>query len=254
MRPSQADLAIILRARAYRESDKIVTFLTRDFGKLTGIAMGAKNSRRRFANCLDPLTRVRVYFRSPPRGALMFMESCDLLGAPTAFSDPVKLAYGSYLVELTDQLTAEAHAVPELYDLLDTGLAELERGAATAALLRTFELHLLHLAGYEPHFETCFQCRRRLADQSRVYFDPIQGNLICDGCPSRDSSWLPLSGETILRLEALKQTPLAEARAQRLAPIAASEAAQLLGSLLALHLARPLKSVGLIVNLTNQRE
>ena len=64
MRPSQAGLAIILRARSYRESDKIVSFLTRDFGKLTGIAMGAKKSRRRFANCLDPLTRVRVYFRT----------------------------------------------------------------------------------------------------------------------------------------------------------------------------------------------
>ena len=169
MRPSQAGLAIILRARPYRESDKIVSFLTRDFGKLTGIAMGAKNSRRRFANCLDPLTRVRVYFRTRPGAGLVFLESCDLLHACEAFAEPGKFAYASYLLELTDQLTGEGQAVPELYDLLDAGLAELERAPATAALLRTFELHLLHFTGYEPHFETCDTCRRPLRDQARAF-------------------------------------------------------------------------------------
>ena len=41
--------AIVLRARDYSESDRIVTLLTRDMGKLSGIARGAKASRRRFA-------------------------------------------------------------------------------------------------------------------------------------------------------------------------------------------------------------
>src|SRR5947207_14962423 len=101
---SQSSAAIILRSRAYGESDKIVTFLTEDAGKLTGIAKGAKNSRRRFANCLDPFTRVRVHFRIRPGASLVFMDSCDLLQAPTLMATPAKLAYGSYLIELVDQL------------------------------------------------------------------------------------------------------------------------------------------------------
>ena len=109
MGPSQTTEAIILRTRAYAESDKIVTFLSDDAGKLTGIAKGAKNSRRRFANCLDPFTRVRVHFRTRPGASLVFMDSCDLLRPPGALVDPAKFAYGSYLVELVDQLTAEAH-------------------------------------------------------------------------------------------------------------------------------------------------
>ena len=44
--------AIVVRARVFGESDKIVTFLTRDLGKVAGIAKGAKNSKRRFVNVL----------------------------------------------------------------------------------------------------------------------------------------------------------------------------------------------------------
>ncbi|MBI4516940.1 MAG: DNA repair protein RecO [Deltaproteobacteria bacterium] len=253
MRPAQASLAVILRSRVYRESDKIVTFLTRDFGKLTGIAKGAKNSRRRFANCLDPFTRVRVYFSSRPAAGLVFMESCDLLGPATAFAEPAKFAYASYLIELVDQLTGEGHAVSEVYDLLAGALSALEHGSATAAFLRAFELHLLQLAGYEPHCETCAGCHRPLADAARVFLDPLQGDFVCDPCRSAERSWLPLEGATIAALGRLKQSALGEAAALRLPAPVAAEAAQVLARLLALHVARPLKSVGLIASLTAPR-
>jgi DNA repair protein RecO (recombination protein O) len=46
--------AIVLRAIDYGESDRIVTFCTADFGKIRGIAKGARRSRKRFANALEP--------------------------------------------------------------------------------------------------------------------------------------------------------------------------------------------------------
>jgi DNA repair protein RecO (recombination protein O) len=254
MRPAQAGVAIILRTRPYRESDKLVTFLSRDFGKLTGIAMGAKNSRRRFANCLDPLTRVRVYFRTRPSSSLAFMESCDLLHPASAFAEPVKLAYASYLIELTDQLTAEAQTVPELYDLLDAALTALEHGPATAAFLRAFELHLLQLAGYEPHFETCAGCRVDLTGHDPVFLDGAHGRLLCQACQTGRRDLVEVSGSVIALLERLKEIRLSEAQAHRLPPALADAAARIAGHLLALHLPRPLRSVGLIANLTPPRE
>jgi DNA repair protein RecO (recombination protein O) len=56
--------AIVLRGRPHGESDKIVTFLTKDWGKVTGIAKGAKRSQRRFVNVLEPFTHVQLRFRS----------------------------------------------------------------------------------------------------------------------------------------------------------------------------------------------
>ena len=248
MGPSQASQAIILRTRAYGESDKIVTFLTEDAGKLTGIAKGAKNSRRRFANCLDPFTRVRAHFRSRPGASLVFMESCDLLEPVGPLVDPAKFAYGSYLVELIDQLTAEAHPVRELYNLLAEGLAELRHGPATVAFLRAFELQLLYHTGYEPQLQHCGRCHRRLG-AAAAFLDPIHGSIVCAGCRSREEPLIPVGPRTLAALQKLKGLRLNELRGYRLPGGVAAEAAQLTGRLLALHLPRPLRSTKLIAAL-----
>jgi len=249
MGPSQASQAIILRTRAYGESDKIVTFLTEDAGKLTGIAKGAKNSRRRFANCLDPFTRVRAHFRSRPGASLVILESCDLLEPVGTLVDPAKFAYGSYLVELIDQLTAEAHPVRELYNLLAEGLDELRHGAATAALLRAFELQLLYHTGYEPQLQQCGRCHRLLGAQSAVFLDPFHTNMVCAGCRIREESLIPVDPRTLTALQSLKGLRLNQLRDRRFPAGVAAEAAQLMGRLLAVHLPRPLRSTKLIAAL-----
>ncbi len=253
MGPSQTSEAIILRARAYGESDKIVTFLTEDAGKLTGIAKGAKNSRRRFANCLDPFTRVRVHFRVRPGASLVFMESCDLLQASGALAEPNKFAYGSYLLELVDQLTEEAHPVPDVYRLLHEALDELTRGAATSAFLRVFELRLLHHAGYDPLLASCVRCQQSVLSAQGTFLDTVQGSIICAACRRPDQRLVSVAGQTLAALSSLKIVTLGDARRHRFSAGIAAEAAMLLGHLLALHLPRPLRSVKLIAALTNER-
>lgn len=247
--PSQAAQAIILRTRPYGESDKIVTFLTEDCGKLTGIAKGAKNSRRRFANCLDPFTRVRAYFRARPGASLVFLESCDLLEPVGELIEPIKFAYGSYLVELVDLITAEAHPVKELYDLLVEGLGELRVSAATAALLRAFELQLLQHAGYDPQLQHCGRCHHVLDVAAAVFLDSAHGNVVCTACRTAQEPLLAVGTETLTALHGLKALPLRTARQRHFPPGAGAEAAQVMGRLLALHLPRPLRSIKLIAAL-----
>src|SRR5499427_3856541 len=98
--------AIVLRARDYAEADRIVTLLTRDFGKLSGIAKGAKASRRRFERKLEPFTNAMLYFRRRPHGQLIFITRAERLeGAPREFDDLGQIALGSYMLELADALT-----------------------------------------------------------------------------------------------------------------------------------------------------
>jgi len=249
MGPSHSSEAIILRARPYGESDKIVTFLSLDFGKLTGIAKGAKNSRRRFANCLDPLTLVRVHFRTRLGATLAFMESCDLLASASTLSEPIKLAYGSYLLELVDQLIGEAHPVPETFQLLKEAIHELGAGPATAAFLRVFELQLLQHAGYDPPLSTCSFCQRGLLASEATYYDPMHNSFVCRDCRSGGDRLIEFAGATLALLSELKALSLGTARGRRLGSPLAGEAAQLLGYLMAPHLPRPLRSVKLIASL-----
>src|SRR5437762_5099386 len=96
--------AVVLRARDYSESDRIVTLLTRDAGKLSGIAKGAKNSRQRFSRKLEPFTHVVLFFRRRPHGELVFItraEPADLT-TQSLDDDLGKIALASYMVELAD--------------------------------------------------------------------------------------------------------------------------------------------------------
>lgn len=242
---SRTSLAIVLRWRPYGESDKIVTFLSREFGKLTGIGKGARRSRRRFANSLEPLARVRLRFRLRPGAGLAFLESSELLRPSAGLTDPKRFAYASYLAELVDQLTVEEHPVEELYTLLDDALAALEAGPATSGLLRGFELQLLARAGYDPQLDRCAECQRRLEDEAPVYLNHAQGTLCCSACFRRGRPLVAVAPGVLARLAPLRHLPLADCHGLRLGA-AAAEAARLTGQLLAVHLPRSPRSVKLI--------
>ncbi len=251
MLETHSSRAVVLRWRAYGDSDKIATLLSEDFGKLTGIAKGARNSRRRFPNSLEPLARVRVRFRQRPGAGLAFLESAELLAPTTPFAEPVRFAYGSYLIELADRMTLEDEPARDRYALLAEALDELERGPATTAFLRAFELQLLSHAGFEPQLERCARCERAWRDDETAWLSLHHGTLACGPCRPMDEAPLEVAAALLARLERLKSQPLASARATPFAAMAA-EAALLTGRLLALHLARPLQSVKLIEQLARR--
>lgn len=241
----QSSPAIVLRWRSYGESDKIVTLLTREFGKLTGIAKGAKNSRRRFVNSLEPLARVTVYFRLRPGASLAFLERCELQRPTEALVEPAKFAYASYLVELTDQLTMEEHAVREIYGLLDEALSELECGPASGPFLRSFELQLLGRAGFEPQVEHCHGCRASLQREPSAFVEVATGVFFCGVCRGAGVAVAAVAPGVLPLVQRLKDVPLADSRQLAFGDLS-REAASLTGHLLSLHLVRPLRSLRLI--------
>lgn len=244
---SRNSRAVVLRWRAYGDSDKIATLLTEEAGKLTGIAKGARNSRRRFANSLEPLARVRVHFRQKPGAGLAFLESCELLAPTAPFAEPARFAYGSYLVELADRLTVEADPVHDLFDLLDQALALLESGPASTAFLRAFELQLLSRAGFEPQLDRCARCQQPW-EAAEAWLCAHHGTLACAACRTDQDAPTSIAAAVLPLLADLQTRPLPACRERVLGELA-GDAAQVTGRLLALHLVRPLQSVKLIEQL-----
>lgn len=243
--------AVVLRWRAYGDSDKIVTFLTRDFGKLTGIGKGARNSRRRFPNSLELIARVRVHFRQRPDASLAFLESCELTAGAAAL-DAERLAYGAYLAELAEQFTVEWSPAPEIYALLDDAVAALHTGPATASFVRAYELQLLDRAGFAPPLAGCHQCDRQLDGSAAVYFAAAQGLFWCGDCAGSRDGLQAVAAPVMSQLRQLRQTPLDHCRSHLLGDERGA-AALLTGQLLALHLHRPLQSIRTIEQLTANR-
>lgn len=194
--------AIVLRSWAYGESDKIVSFLTRDFGKIRGIAKGAKRSRKRFLNVLEPFTLVQLRFHERPNSPLAFVHACDWVYVYRAIArDLGKIAHASYLVEITDELTRDGDDSLSLFEHLRSGLRFLEENAASPEFLTAFELMLLRLAGFQPILEQCQRCGRDPepggGNLDRWGFSPADGGVLCRGCRDYRREAVPLSAEAL---------------------------------------------------------
>src|SRR5260370_2567105 len=134
--------AIVLRARDYADSDRIVTLLTLHAGKLSGIAKGAKASRYRFERKLEPFSHVVLHYRRRPHGQLVFItraEAADLT-QHVLDDDLAKIALGSYMLELTDALTTEESEPSGSYRVLSEGLAALSTRLSDPTPPQAFQL------------------------------------------------------------------------------------------------------------------
>jgi DNA repair protein RecO (recombination protein O) len=210
--------AIVLRARDYSESDRIVTLLTREFGKLSGIAKGAKSSRRRFERKLEPFSQVNLFFRRRPHGQLVFITRAEPGDSrpPAIEDDLAKIALGSYMLELADALTSEEAEAVDAYHVLARSLETLGDGAASLAIRQSFELNMLRVAGFGLEFARCRICAEiengTLRTNGAVYFVVSRGGIVCARCrPQAPEGAVRLAVANAAALAALAAAPIEDA-------------------------------------------
>ena len=134
-RESHKTTGFVLRTLSYSESDLIVTFYSHDFGKLKGIAKGAKRSKKRFANVFEPFSLTNIIFTRKSRDMLAFIESCDIIDHYHAIrQDMEKTLIASYFIDLTDHFSPEGKNNEKVFQLLQDFLIMLGQEKASDAL------------------------------------------------------------------------------------------------------------------------
>src|SRR5512137_804594 len=129
MKTSQKTRAIVLRSLDYGESDRILTFLTDEVGKLKGIAKGARRSRRRFANALEPFSLATILFSRRGSSGLSFIEGSDVINHFAGIrADLDGTLVAAYVAELAEQFSVEGKKNLPLFELLKDFLGFIECG------------------------------------------------------------------------------------------------------------------------------
>jgi DNA repair protein RecO (recombination protein O) len=234
--------AVVLRAVDYGESDRIVTLLTRERGKVSAFARGARVSRRRFGGALEPFTLLAVEARERSGSDLLGLDSVSVLRAHGAIrGDLARIACAGYASELARELVRDHEPHDELLALLLEYLAALDTAPARPAALRAFELGALRAAGLMPRLDACASCGGPVAVEERVRFDPGQGGVLCTTCPPASVSgarWISASAAGALAR--LQVAGLAGAEAVGLEREIGREARDALGAFIEHHLGRRL--------------
>lgn len=178
--PYFVDRGVVLRETETKETDKILTLLTWEQGKIGVIARGARRKNCKFAAAAQPLaySEWTLYQRKDWHYA-SDASTLDLFDGLRR--DLKALALGCYMAELAEAVCPEDVPAPELLRHLLNGLYALSALHKPPALVKpTFELRLLCLAGYEPLADACALCGRE--DPEDPVLDTAQGVLRCRGC------------------------------------------------------------------------
>lgn len=181
------DHAVVLRADAYGEADRIVTLFCERGGKLRAIARRARCSQRRFAG-LQPCVYGAVGIERRPSQSLHVLADFSVEeGQLGVLLDLGRLTHAAYFCELTDLLTPPEASEPSLYRLLVAVLGELATAPASLERLRRFEARTLQILGFLPSIDECVQCSKKI-DAAAGWNET---GLLCEDCVP-ESTPLPL--------------------------------------------------------------
>lgn len=242
-RESHKTTGFILHSLSYGESDLIVTFYSSEFGKLKGIAKGAKRSKKRFANVFEPFSLTNIIFTRKSRDMLAFIESCEIVDHYDAVRcDLEKTLTASYFIELADHFCPEGKKNEQIFGLLQAFLTLLGSGKTSEALVRFFEMRLLKFAGFEPALDRCIACKTPLTNGSAYYFHAREGGIKCSSCAKPERYDQSISAGAIRTLLLGKDMDMEKIKQVALSDVLAAECRELLGGFIFHVLNREVKS------------
>jgi len=242
----------VLRTLSYSESDLIVTFYSHNFGKLKGIAKGAKRSKKRFANVFEPFSLTNIIFTRKNRDMLAFIESCDIIDHyHNIRQDMEKTLIASYFIDLTDHFSPEGKKNEEVFQLLQDFLLLLGRERASDAVVRFFEMRLLKLAGFEPALDRCIVCKTPVTNGNAYYFHAGEGGIKCGSCAIPHRYGQPVSAGTVRTLLLGKDMDIDKIKLITLTDSLAMESRNILTGFISHVLGREVKSLKVMEQIRN---
>ncbi len=174
--------AVVLRTYPLGEGDRLVTFLSREHGKLKGVARGARLPKSRFGSCLELLAHTRVWYFERETRELVRINQCELvesfLDVQADYHKGVALALISEVTDfvLPDHETAHAH-----FRLILLAAHSIRQQADAWLPLAYFSLWTVRLAGWFPSLEECGRCGAKLTGQA-AFVSAGQAALLCANC------------------------------------------------------------------------
>ena len=204
--------AFVLRTYKLAEADKICVLLTRQSGKLRGVAYGARKLRSRFGSSLEPFTEISLTYFEKDGRELVSISHAEIVRShyEQAAGSVVAGAAMSYMSDLCCEFLPDHEPSDTVYRLLTATLDAFGEHADSHALVRYFEVWLLKLAGFYPDLRRCGGCDLPTSADADIWLSG-DGAPQCPTCSSgRGVRVTPAVRSTISRILAEPPARFAE--------------------------------------------
>lgn len=205
MNQSVVVTGMILSAAPIGEYDKRIVILTKEKGKISAFAKGARRQNSHLMGSTNPFSFGEfVLYEGRSSYNLIqadisnyFMElSTDFEGA----------YYGFYFMEFADYYTKEYNDEKQMLKLLYQTLRALASGRIRRELIRCiFELKALVVNGEYPEVFRCVKCGS--TDRGVVFSSKNRG-LVCEKCRNPGNEAVVLGNSTLYALQYIVSSPV----------------------------------------------
>jgi len=233
--------AIVLKTFDFRETSRIASFFTKDYGKMSGVLKGIRKDPKKFGSRLDAFSVNDIVYYQYTRSDLHLVSQCDL----KQFFFPIRQDYhktlaAQYALELLGVVMPAEEKNARIYALTMSFLTSLESATQINPLVHFFQIKILLYSGFKPHLDTCVKCHRRISERAR--FSLNDGGLVCHHCPITDSLVHYISPGTIASILHIEKNAWAQCLRLKLSRRVQDELKYTLNHFLVYHLGRRLKS------------
>ena len=149
--PARVSESFILRTYPFSESDLIVSFFTRDQGKLRGVAKRARRPKSNFGSALERLSQARVAYYQKETRELVTLASCELIRSQFDLIADYNVSVAlDYVAEASEHLLPPAETNERFFRLLIAVLDYLHAQGDVWAAVTYFGLWAVRLSGFLP--------------------------------------------------------------------------------------------------------
>jgi len=205
MREEQIVTGIVLYATLVGDFDKRLVILTKERGKITVFANGARRPNSSFCAASQSFVMGKFTVRQGRDAYNLLKVEVDEYFSQLPY-DMEKMCYASYFCELMSYYTREGDKCVDNLNLLYITLKTLVDGKIPNTLIRSvYELKLMDIEGQAIHSYSCVKCDSR---EDLTHFDAGFGGICCARCALKYKANIRVSETLVYTLQYILSSPL----------------------------------------------
>lgn len=238
---------MVLSTMPIGEYDRRVVILTKEQGKISAFARGARRPNSPLVGAVNPLA-FGEFTMYEGRTSYTIQSASITNYFAELREDVVGAYYGFYFLEVADYYAKEYTDEREMLKLLYQSMRALINPHIPNRLVRRiFELKALTVNGQAPQVFQCVIC----GDKERpAVFSPAKGGLVCSECSGDVIDGMLLDNSTLYSMQYIESTPVVKLYTFTVAENVLAELEKVMDRLMEVYVDRRFKSLEILETLT----
>ena len=197
---------IVIKELRFKETSKILTIYTKDYGKIHAMARGAYKPKSQLIANTQSFSHNEYHFFKGRN--FYYINQADIIDSFYSIRENInRVMYGSYLLELIELSTLEEDKNEKLFLLLQKGLTVLSKlDEDFLKFILSYELKYISFLGYRPSLDRCVACNRKSFKNLKFSID--RGGIVCPRCFSTEPYCEYMDITMYKAMKSLLYTPL----------------------------------------------